>query len=129
MRKSLWGFQSGSSGLQAGSWAAPAIFFSMGIGLCLTSFLVARHSVAAPMLSAGRSAASSAQVQGMAGYVLNSETNMNTVYTRKLNRELMNPPNSSLDDGPLIQYVGPPPQPPVNGPLTLPLPTLKPSLP
>jgi hypothetical protein len=61
---------------------------------------------------------STAQVQGMAGYVLNAETNMNTVYTRKLNRELMNPPNNGrIDDSPVIQYQGPPPQPLPNGPL------------
>jgi hypothetical protein len=59
-----------------------------------------------------------AQIQGMAGYVLNAETNMNTVYTRRLNRELMNTPNNGrIDDGPVIQYQGPPPQPLPNGPL------------
>lgn len=116
MSNSLWGLKSVSSASQGRFWANLAIFLSMGLIMSLASSLLLGQTGDYKMLSAGRSAADSAQVQGMAGYVLNSETNMNTVYTRKLNRELMNPPQASLDDGPLIQYVGHPPQPPVNDP-------------
>ena len=116
MSNSLWGLKSVSGASQGRFWANLAILLSMGLVIFLTGSMLFVQAGDYKMLSAGRSAADSAQVQGMAGYVLNSETNMNTVYTRKLNRELMNPPNPSLDDGPLIQYVGPPPQPPVNEP-------------
>jgi len=65
-----------------------------------------------PLLLAAAGSAATMQAQGMAGYVLNAETGMNTVYTRKLNRELLDPGNTKVDDSPVIQYQGPPPQAP-----------------
>lgn len=114
----------------------------MGILSSMLSVVLVWHSVFAsqiqtqtqllenqPVLVAGNISPGAAQAQGMAGYVLNSETNMNTTYTRKLNRELLNPPSTNLDDGPLIQYVGPPPAPPQNGPLYQDVPATTPGLP
>lgn len=52
------------------------------------------------------------QAQGMAGYVLNAETNINRTYSRQLEQQLLpSPPSSNVDqDEPLIQFQGPPPR-------------------
>jgi hypothetical protein len=129
MRSNLWEPKLLNKVSLRRDWASLVIFCSTGFIMSLTGVLLFTTSAHYPMLSAGRAAVNSAQVQGMAGAVLNSETSMNTIYTRKLNQELMNRFNEPLDDGPLIQYVGPPPQPPVNGPLLRPLTQVNPRFP
>jgi len=129
MSNSLWELKLLNGIQPRRDWAGSLIFFSTGFILALTGVLLFLPSVNSPMLSAGRAAVNSAQVQGMAGAVLNSETSMNTIYTRKLNQELMNRANQPLDDGPLIQYVGPPPQPPMREPLLRPVSKVQPALP
>jgi hypothetical protein len=96
-----------------------------GMGLLLIIGVLGRLSP--PTLAIGSTAtdepvlvaqasSSVTQAGNLAGYVLNSETNMGHIYAQSLNRDLMNSPGSQVD-GPLIQYVGPPPQPPAIGPI------------
>ena len=129
MSNNLWEFKQLHGIPPRRDWAGSVIFFSTGFIMSLTAVLLLEPAANYPMLSAGRAAVNSAQIQGMAGAVLNSETSMNTIYTRKLNQELMNRSKEPLDDGPLIQYVGPPPQPPVSDPLLRPVSKVRPGLP
>ena len=105
-----------------------AFLITIGCGIGLSSQAFAEQSTHAVLIAA-QPLQDLTELQGMAGYVLYLQTNMNTIYTQKLNRELMAPPSTQLDDGPLIQYQGPPPETPVNGPLWQSNPNAAPGLP
>lgn len=86
----------------------------MAAGLLWFAFSVGHAWTGGQALIAVNPGPNAVQAQGMAGYILNAETGMNAVYTRKLNRELMNPPNNGqIDDSPVIQYEGSPPVQPL----------------
>jgi hypothetical protein len=77
--------------------------FRLGVGFLLTALglgcAFAGSAMATPLSVNHRllahSAVDSSLGGNMAGYVLNAETNMNRIYTQKLNQQLLNPTDAS----------------------------------